>query len=887
MNAPRSSDEPPNRDRRVHELLTKALGAPAAQRRGVLEAAEPDSELVEEVLSLLAEVDDGFLEEFSWNRLGTGFAPTEPGRRSRRPEEDPSEAPAYPPHPERVGPYRILRHLASGGMGEVFLAEQSEPVHRRLAVKLIRTTLARGPGEARFRAEQQAMARLAHPNVAKLFDAGTSEQGFPYFAMEYVDGAPLTTFADERRLSVAERIGLLIDVCRGVEHAHRRGILHRDLKPGNVLVEDVEGRPTPRIIDFGIAKAIEDPLIDGTLTRERQPLGTPAYMSPEALAAEPDLDTRTDVYSIGVLLFELLVGSRPSVDEGTARERWRSFLEAGQPPRASTQFLNLSMEEQQERARERGITRHQLVAMLAGDLGWIAWTALAPNRDERYGSVSALAEDLEAWLDRRPIRARPPSLGYRVRKLVERHRGVALMAVLVVFATVSGLVGTTVGFVRARAEAERANQEAERANQEARTARTVVDFLVELFEVADPYESRGETVTARELLDQGADRIRTELAGEPVTQARLMEVMGRVYVSLGLLDPAEELVRAALANVGDVQGAELETAAILDELGYVLYKRNANDEATRILERALSLRRSLLGTDHELTAKTLLRLGDVEEQRGRYEEAERHLAEALRIQETVLGPDDLEVAETLSRRAVVAVRRGELDEALRLAERVLEIREAAFGSMHLEVADALVVLGTVHFYAERLEAAAATSRRCLAIREEILGPDHPEVAQSLLNLAVSSDEFDVAVPLLERALAIWEKALGPDHPRIAQTVGNLAYYFRQERRLEEAEPLLERAYRISLQPDQDPRRRVDYLGTLAKIDVDLGRMERAEERLRTALRHAEEGSVPDDDRDTLEALQTLAELLRETGRAEEAEVYVERWEAATGETYAR
>ena len=866
-----------SRDRRVRDLLGDVLDVPADERRARLEALEADASVVDEVLQLLAGEDEDFLADPPWNRLPEDLEATEasPIRRGEAPgpESDP------PSHPRWVGPYRIVRHLASGGMGDVYLAEQEQPVRRRLAVKLVRTALVPGLGDARFRAEQQAMARLSHANVAKLFDAGTSEQGFPYFAMEFVDGEPLTRFADAQRLTVEQRVRLLVEVCRGVEHAHRRGILHRDLKPGNVLVEDLEGRPTPRIIDFGIAKALEDPLTDRTLTIERLPVGTPAYMSPEALAAEGDLDTRTDVYSLGVLLFELLVGRRPG-RSGDSSKRPARLLETGDPPRASTSFRDLPLDKQRREAEARGTTRRELAATLAGDLGWVTWTALAPDRDDRYGSVAALAADLEAWLEKRPVSVHPPSLAYGLRKLVQRNPALTLVSVLALVGTLTGLLGTTIGFVQARAEAER-------ANQEARTANEVSDFLTELFEVADPYENQGETVTARELLDQGAERIRTELDAVPHTQARLMNVMGRAYVSLGLLDPAEDLVRSALEQARGLDGARLDEASILDDLGYLLYKRNANDDAAEVLEKALRMRRELLGSEHELTARTLARLGDVEEQRGRLEAAARYLDEALRIQQKTLGPDHLAVAETLSRQSLVTSRQGNFDQALALSRQSLEILEAALGPVHLEVADGLNMLGGAQMRSGDPAAAAISSRRSLEIREEVLGPEHPDVGQSLTNLAITSDDFDVAVPLLERALGIWETSLGPDHPRIARLLANTAYYYLEERRLSEAEPLLERAYSIAVRPDLDPRGRVEYLGTLGKIDMDLGRWERAEERLRGALRYAEEGSVPDDDWGAKEALRKLAQLLQETGRSEEAKTYIERWEAATGETYVR
>lgn len=467
----------PDRESRLRELLEALLDLPAAERRAALDEMTADRELTEEALALLegeTELGD-FLAVPAQDRLG---ADPHPEGASAR--EDP--LPAIPG-------FVVERSLGEGGMGRVYLARQTAPVERTVAIKMIRASLAEPELGRRFAAEQRALARLNHPAIAQLYSAATAPDGRPYVVMEYVDGLPITEHCDRERLSVEVRLRLFVAVCRGVEHAHRKQLLHRDLKPSNVLVAAGDGAATPKIIDFGIARALDRSPGGETLLTGAMVLGTPHYMSPEALEPQPtenegprDLDTRADVYSLGVLLYELLTGSRPfAVETRNLASLLRRMAEED-PPRPSTRVERLAGDTRRRVAAARAREPAQLVRRLGGDLDWIALKALARDREERYGSAAKLADDIERSLRDEPVTARPPSLPDRVTKLARRHRLAAALLTLTAATVVGAAVLSSVAWVRAtRAEAE--------ARAEAAATREALGFLVDLFEAARPEEA--------------------------------------------------------------------------------------------------------------------------------------------------------------------------------------------------------------------------------------------------------------------------------------------------------------------------------------------------------------------------------------------------------------
>ncbi|MCZ6507433.1 MAG: serine/threonine-protein kinase, partial [Acidobacteria bacterium] len=426
---------------------------------------------------------------------------------ARRQDSEGQPTPPLAPQPpaQTFGDYRLLQKIGEGGMGEVWEAEQRRPVRRRVALKLVKWGMDTGEVLARFESERHALALLDHPTIAKVFDAGASDQGRPFFAMELVKGVPITEYADTQRLTTRQRLELLVQVCRGIQHAHQKGIIHRDIKPSNILVAIQDGAPVPRIIDFGVAKATSQRLTERTVFTELgQWIGTPEYMSPEqAEMSGMDIDTRSDIYSLGVLQYELLTGALPFQPGELRRagfDEMRRRIREEEPTRPSTKISDQG-EESQAAARNRRTDPAALVRELGGDLDWITMKALEKDRTRRYASPSELAADIGRYLSHEPVLASPPSALYRLAKFARRHRAGVVAGALVVVALVLGTAAATVGLLRAR--------------KDARTARQVSSFLVGMFNDLSPRGSRRGASTPEEMLRAGVERIEGELAGQP------------------------------------------------------------------------------------------------------------------------------------------------------------------------------------------------------------------------------------------------------------------------------------------------------------------------------------------------------------------------------------
>jgi eukaryotic-like serine/threonine-protein kinase len=420
-----------------------------------------------------------------------------------------------------VGSYHLLERIGEGGMGEVWLAEQKEPVCRRVAVKLIKAGMDTREVVSRFESERQALALMDHPGIAKVFDAGSTKQGRPYFVTEYVNGIPITAYCDKHRLTTRQRLELFVTVCEGVQHAHQKAILHRDLKPSNILVSEVDGKPLARIIDFGVAKATSQRLTPDTMfTRVGEIIGTLAYMSPEqADSAGTDVDTRTDVYSLGVVLYELLAGALPLEFGKTPPDEFVRKLRDEDAPRPSTK-VRTHGEQSGTVAQFRGVDSPTLARLLRGDLDAIALKALEKDRSRRYASPAELAADVGRFLGHRPVLARPAGPWYLASKYIRRHRVAVGATSIVVALLVAFAVTQAVELRRVRRERDRADR--------------ITQFMTDMFKVSDPSEARGNDIRAREILDKASKGIATGLANDPELQAQMMNVMGNVYVSLGL-----------------------------------------------------------------------------------------------------------------------------------------------------------------------------------------------------------------------------------------------------------------------------------------------------------------------------------------------------------------
>ncbi len=730
--------------------------------------------------------------------------------------------------PTRVGPYRILQVLGEGGMGVVYEAEQTAPVKRRVALKVMKVGMDTKEVVARFEAERQALAVMEHTNIAKVLDAGAWETGRPYFVMEHVRGIPLTDYCDQHKSSTRERLGLFVHICDAVQHAHQKGVIHRDLKPSNVLVSDQDGSAVPKIIDFGIAKATGQRLTDQTLVTEYgQAMGTPAYMSPEqAERTGLDVDTRTDIYSLGVMLYELLVGNLPIDPSDVGIPAFIAQLVMGktEPQTPSARLSGLGGGRATV-AQFRQTDPVTLRRELKGDLDWIVMKAMEPDRNRRYQTANALAFELKRYLNDEPVLARPPSMGYRLGKFVRRNKAMVVSAIVVAVALVMGVILATTGMVRAT-RAERA------AEREAETARQVSDFLVGLFEVSDPSEALGNSITAREILDRGADEVTEELADQPLVQARMMATIGNVYRSIGLYDQAADL-----------------------------------------LQRSLGIRERELGPDHLNVGEGLHSLGVVYGQLGRFAESEPLLLRAIAIKERALGPDVIEVAGSVGTLGGDYIEQGRYDEAEPLLLRALAIREQVLGTEHEDVALSLSNLGALYWRKGELVTAEPYLRRALAIREEVLGPDHPDLAEGFNNMGVlywSQGEYEEAEQQYDRARVIWEKTLGPDHPYVAAILNNLGETYWVQSDYEKAEEYFLRSLSIKERVMPGHPSVAVTLNALANVYRDEGRYAEAEPMYRRALT-IREGVLESQDPSIRETLSDLAKMLRQASRNSEAE----------------
>ena len=765
-----------------------------------------------------------------------------------------------------IGPYHLLQQIGEGGMGEVWVAEQHKPIHRRVALKLIKAGMDTKQVIARFESERQALAMMDHPAIAKVYDAGETDEGRPYFVMEYVQGIPITTYCDQNRLTTQERLELFRHICEGVQHAHQKAIIHRDLKPSNILVAMQDGVAVPKIIDFGVAKATAQSLTERTMYTELGVMiGTPEYMSPEqAEMTGQNVDTRTDVYSLGAILYELLVGALPFDPKELRRagfDEIRRKIREEDPPKPSTKLSTMG-DASTTQAQNRRMERPALIRQIRGDLDWITMKALEKDRTRRYGSPSEMAADIERYLYHQPIVARQPSTAYKAKKFVRRHRiGVGVAAsiamLLVAFSITTAL------------QAHRIARERDRANQEAEASRQVSDFLTGLFRVSDPSEARGNSVTAREILDKGADKIGRELQGQPIVQGKLMNTMGFVYQSLGLYNPAQTLLEKALETRIKTLGPEHPAVAeTLSNLGTVVWRKGDFARAKSLQEQALAIREKRLGPESKEVASSLHNLGTLNYTKGNYSEARRLLERSLAIREKVLGPEHEDVATTLNSLGAIAYKEGDFKRAEELWERTLAIREKTLGPDHPYVAASLNNLAIVHTYTGDPKGAVPLLERVVKIQEKVLGPKHPDLATGYMNLGdAMSKNGDLvgAKPYYARAVAIMEAA-SPGNPELARFLDRLAFVTLKENDLKGARGLYERslALRQKVLGPKHPEV-AESLSGLAECAYRAGRFPEAESLYEKALaivRKPDGGYYPS----AYDVLKGFAALLRATHR---------------------
>jgi len=701
-----------------------------------------------------------------------------------------------------VGPYRLIQLLGEGGMGEVWRAEQTEPFHRTVALKLIKAGMDTKAVVARFDSERQALALMEHPNIAKVFDAGETPAGRPYFVMEYVPGLAITEYCDQHRLTIQQRLELFMQVCEGVQHAHQKAIIHRDLKPSNVLVEEVDKKPVPKIIDFGLAKAIGQRLTEITMfTEVGGVVGTPDYMSPEqADRNERNIDTRTDVYSLGVILYELLVGALPFGSQELREAGMEAMLQKirqQEPLRPSTKIRSL-----RESSKDSAVKRREeplsLERHLRGELDWITMKALDKDRTRRYGSPSELAADIQRHLHHQPVLAGPPSATYRTRKFVRRHRfgvGVATAAValLIAFATTMAL------------QSRRIARERDRANREAETSKRVSEFMTGMFKVSDPSQTRGNTVTAREILDKASKDIRTGLSKDPEVQAQMMHVMGGVYDNLGLYPQAQSLFTDAVNIRRGVLGPENpQTLQSMSRLSGALREQGNYPEAEKLQREALDVQGRVLGPEHPDTLASVSQLAAILYFEGRYSEAEKLGQQSLEGKRRILGPEHPDTLWSTVILASIFFDEGRLADAEKLYHDALEVRRRVLGPDHPDTLSLMDGYATTLAEEHRNDQAEKLLRETLDIRHRVLGPDHRDTLMSMNNLAnmlFLEGRYDDAEKLAREALAIQRRVLGPDHPDTAMSTYNLGGIALHKGKPDEALSLLRDAVDHGLAPN--------------------------------------------------------------------------------------
>jgi len=693
---------------------------------------------------------------------------------------------------DRVGRYKLLQQLGEGGCGVVFMAEQEQPVRRRVALKIIKPGMDTKDVIARFEAERQALALMDHPNIAKIFDAGATESGRPYFVMELVRGIKLTEYCDQHSLTTEERLKLFIQVCQAVQHAHQKGIIHRDIKPSNILVTQTEqAEALPVVIDFGIAKATTNQqLTDKTLfTAFELLVGTPAYMSPEQAAMTSlDVDTRTDIYSLGVLLYELLTGSTP-FDTGellkAGLDEIRRVIREQEPVTPSARLGNLADADLTTVAHHRRSEPPTLIRTVHGDLDWIVMKAMEKDRTRRYATANGLAFDIQRFLANEAVLARPPSRIYKFQKLALRNRLLFTGIGIIVLLLIVSLIIVSASLSKER----RSRREAEAASVK---SQQVTKFLEDMLQGVGPSVALGEdTKLLRRILDQTVERVGREMTDQPEVEAELRNVIGRLYGELGNPGQGEEMVRQSLEiNRREFGSESLEAAASLDLLGGQLMGQSKRPAAARAYSEALAIRRRLLGPEHADTAVSMSSLAAVYGEEGKLEEAEAMAREALRIMRKLGANSNTQFAYMLRNLCMILGIRGKWAEAEEIARELLEMRRKLHGREHPAVAAALRDHAWTLNATEKFEESESLEAEAALMQERLLGGSHPDVTitlNALGKLLGNRGDKQASEAVLRAVLSIQRKMLDDDHPATLETLDSLARVLQKQEKRAEAE----------------------------------------------------------------------------------------------------
>ncbi len=820
-----------------------------------------------------------------------------------------------------IGAYRVVRSLGQGGMGEVFLAERADDQFRQqVAIKLVRRGLLSKHVMGRLRQERQILASLDHPNIARLYDGGTTDDGTPYIVMEYIDGEPLDLYCDRRNLNVEQRLRLFITVCSAVHRAHQGLVVHRDLKPSNILVTP-DG--APKLLDFGIAKMLDDRELMHTLavTQEDVRVMTPDHASPEQISGDL-ISTASDIYVLGVLLYEMLCGYKPFVLRGKRLAELERAICEDTPPTPSEVIA--AAERQQDSgiaqvATQRSVSVAKLRRVLRGDLDNIVTMAMRKEPERRYASAEQMAGDVDRYLQGLPVLARPDSWNYRAEKFVRRHSiGVALAATFVAM-----LIGftTTVYLQSLRIKEERDVAQAQRniAENQRERAEAVKGFLIDSFRVADPFSKGGNSVTARQILDNGAQRIGSELSKEPAIKADMLDTIGSAYLGLGLPEDAQPLIEQGLAlrrslfgndseavasslyslnrvfsDKGDLTQAETlalrsldinqrktgpasaQTAASLCRLGVIHKQKDELAAAEKLFQSCLDIRRARLGQHHESLTTPLDNLAQIASHRGDNALAEKYLNQALEIDRLTRSEEHPQYIRHLLRLAIVTHDRGASDRAEPLFRRAVELSQRVLGPEHPETIDTMSAMGTFQSESGRLSDAEQTLSRVLEINRRIR-PDHFYIGNDLENLgrlAFRKREFARAERYLDEALAVYRKKLPPTSGFIATTLSMLGRArIEQHRPADAIKPLTEAAAAWHAEYGESSAGYAIATATLARAQTLLGNYTEAEPALLAAYPLLNNSTRVGDRRVAGDIRHWIEELYRDMGRPAAAKEY--------------
>jgi eukaryotic-like serine/threonine-protein kinase len=718
-------------------------------------------------------------------------------------KEDPTflERPAdgVPPAPDdridegagrQIGPYRLVKEIGEGGFGKVFMAEQCQPVQRMVALKIVKPGMDTRQVIARFESERQSLALMRHPNIAQIIDGGETASGRPYFVMELVQGVPITDFCDRNRLGTEPRLKLFVAVCHAIQHAHHKGVIHRDIKPSNIMVTLFDQVPVVKVIDFGVAKATARNVADKTLfTSCGQMIGTPAYMSPEqAEMSGLDIDTRSDVYSLGVLVYELLTGSTP-IDStrlrGAPYDEMQRLIREEDPPPPSARLLSLGASAT-VLAANRGMEPKPLARMLAGDLDCIVMKTLEKDRNRRYSTPGNIADEVERYLRREPILARPPSASYRLKRFAQRHRG-AVLAVAAV--TLALLVGTTVATwqavvaTRAKREARLAAASEKKARDRAELreseTRAALDFVEnKVFSAARPKDRQGlgPNVSLREAVEAALPFVKDRFTDQPLIEARLRLTLGRSFWFLGDWKTAAEQYHTAL-TIYRKQSDQPNTLKTMAELANSYQALGKQREALELREEVLATRKATLGPDHLDTIQSMAALASSYYGLSRPAEAAKMYEATLALRTTRLGPDHPETLRNMHNLANSYYALGRRAEALELRKQTLKLLESRLGPTHLDTLLGKMALANSYSAAGRQPEAITLFEETLELEKSNLGAAHPHTLSCMNNLANSYSavgRLADALKLRLETLELQKASLGDDHPETLHSMSNLA-----------------------------------------------------------------------------------------------------------------